>query len=117
MFKGITAIGLESHIPQPDTAHQFLRAVQLPITAEDGVDKFAARAAAHRDGRTFAALALGGNPHEVFAGFQKFLDASPEPFAAFQEILEHLSRFGASDDWDAFLAALDFAGYFNEKKP
>ena len=117
MSQNILAVGVESHAPQPHARHQLLRVLELPIPAEDGVDKLRPAVLAHLHVALVRARLLRRLPHVVLAFLQQLAEALPQPLATLQEILDHLPVLDRAHPRHALLGALDFARQLDEKQP
>jgi len=105
----LVAVGVESHAPEADRAHQLLGLVEFAVAAEDRVHELAAAIATHVGRPLLARLALRRLPHVLLADFEQLLEAHPQPLAALQEVLDHLPVLFLPDLVDALVRALDFA--------
>lgn len=112
--ENLVTIGVEPHVPQTDTVHQFLGVFKFAVPTEERLDKFAAGVAAHR--HCFA-LALGHLPHKVLACFEQLLEAHPESFAAFQKVRNGFARFTTLDTVETLVRPLDLACQLDQQQP
>lgn len=108
-------VGIKAHAPEANSSHELFSALELTVTAEDGVDEFAATVLAHRDLLRVAALLLGCLPHVVFADFEQLVEALPKSFTGVQEFVDQVARFGLTDARHGVFCSLDLAGKLNQK--
>lgn len=92
MAKDAFAIRVEAHRPETHPRHQLLRALELTIATEDGVDELAATVLAHFDLCSAAALLLRCLPHVVLADLEQFVEALPETLTGLEEIVDEFPR-------------------------
>lgn len=114
--QNIFTVGIEPHVPKPNTVHQLFRILEFSIAAEDGFDKFTACIAAHRDG-ALAAFALGCLPHVELTGFEQLLEPIPQAVATFQKVLDNLLCLDALNPWETFVGPLDLSRKLDQQQP
>ena len=112
----VLAIRIEPMVPQPNTLHQALGILQLPISSENRIHKLAATILPHFY-RPLAAFPLGSPPHELLAHLEELLEAAPKPVATRDEIVHHVLVIQGSNTREALLGSLHLAGELDEQQP
>lgn len=116
MVQYILAVGVESHVPEPDTLHQTLGGLQFPIPSENRIDKDAASMFAHVH-RSLSAPLSCCLPHVFFAGLEKVAQSPPQPIATGEEVTHHLMVLTSRDSIQAFIRSLHFSSQLDQQYP
>ena len=112
----VLAIRIESMVPEPNTLHQALGILQLPISSENRIHKLAPTVLPHLH-CPLAAFPLRSPPHELLAHLEELLEATPKPVATHDEIVHHVLVIRGSDSREALLGSLHLAGELDEQQP